>query len=447
MSIHPSIKRLFSFGLTSDLSTYRFYQGIVFNLLTFSGVLLTLLREFYIILNWEAQNYKLVILVNLLPLLFCFVLILLMYFKKYKSTIYLTFILMPVLIGLMSVVTNDRAALLFYFPTMLFLFYFLNRKRKILISFVVTALLFLVASFFIYYKNNLQTTGIVYRNFGVEMISLVCVIIFTFLSLYCIKTAIWNYQNKIFSDRKLLQSKKQLIETQFEQLQKSNAVNVKLFSIISHDLRSPIAALSSILEMGNNDKKVEIISRILPELNEEVKKTAYLFNNLIRWSKIQLNDHSFKPIEINLAQLGNELYTAFQSEVEKKRLHFENILNVKCVFFDYDIMTIVLRNLISNAIKFTPANGAIKLCAKELDENVIISICDNGKGISTEDLNKIMAHSFYTTPGTDNEQGTGLGLIICNDLIERSGGYMKVTSEVGKGTVIELIIPKMVAVV
>jgi len=244
-----------------------------------------------------------------------------------------------------------------------------------------------------------------------------------------------------------LRKSKLTIEKQKEQLEELNVTKDKFFSIIAHDIRSPIVALEGIgeqmgyhLDNGNEAK--------LKNLSHNVGKTANrlntLLDNLLNWALIQRGVLPHNPKTLNLKQLVDETINMFQFSAEQKDIKLIAELDADLsVYVDHDALSTIVRNLISNAIKFTPRGGTIKIISERTQYNVALKIIDSGVGIAQNKLSKIFDLDPSRARGTEGEKGTGLGLMLCKELVELNKGEIKVGSELNKGTTIQINLPKV----
>ncbi|MCY1532718.1 Phytochrome-like protein cph1 [compost metagenome] len=233
------------------------------------------------------------------------------------------------------------------------------------------------------------------------------------------------------------------IRAQKEQLEKSNSEKNKLMSIISHDLRSPLMNIQNYLQLLN-ENRVDDSNRAAVEksLLQSTNGAVEMLSNFLHWSKSQMDGVNANPAIINL-------HTALQSTLEMEKVNAAKkdiALNIHIpatlqVLADVDMLQLVVRNLISNAIKFTPAGGKIEVNAVTAAKECKITIKDNGIGIAPEKQDKIFSIRAESTYGTLNEKGIGLGLMLCKDFIERQGGRIDFESSPGEGSGFYIFIP------
>ena len=226
-----------------------------------------------------------------------------------------------------------------------------------------------------------------------------------------------------------------------------NATKDKFFSIISHDLRSPFNAIlgfSDILQKEFHNYPQEQTHQYLTYINQAAKKTFELLENLLEWSSLQTgkNGPRYKSIQIN--ELINDEIDLFKSMANHKYIEIKTDLSSNSeVLVDKNMMNTVFRNLISNAIKFTDVNGLIEIKTFEDTNDVIISISDSGVGIDNSTIeNLFKMDTKISTIGTQGEKGTGLGLLLCKELVEKNSGKIFVVSEISVGTTFQIRLPK-----
>ncbi len=252
---------------------------------------------------------------------------------------------------------------------------------------------------------------------------------------------------------KLKQAEKEIliqhkeIEEQRDKLAISNATKNKFFRIIAHDLRNPISTLAGSTNLIFNDfdeYNKEQTKGFIGELNKLSLTTFNLLENLLDWSSTQMGDIDFSPKSTDLELIIKENIELINSKVNSKNISLKtNIKKGTVAFADENMIKTVIRNLLSNAVKFTPENGEIEISAVADKDIINCSVKDSGIGIKEEDQKKLFRiDTHHTTPGLSNEKGSGLGLILCKEFIEKNGGEIQVTSEPQKGTTIAFTLKK-----
>ncbi len=251
-------------------------------------------------------------------------------------------------------------------------------------------------------------------------------------------------------NQQLKDTNKKLTISQYN-LKELNATKDKFFSIIAHDLKNPFQSLLGFSETIYNDRdelSEEQINEYTKLMYESSQNLFNLLGNLLQWSKSQLGSVNLIPIKLNLSDSVDDVLSLFDTSAEKKNIQIENHVDNKIfIIADKHVISTVLRNLISNAIKFTNKGGNILISSYDENNKIKISVQDNGKGISQENIVKLFKiDQTYSTRGTENESGTGLGLILCKELITQSGGDITVDSTLGKGSKFEFTMDKLIEV-
>jgi signal transduction histidine kinase len=231
------------------------------------------------------------------------------------------------------------------------------------------------------------------------------------------------------------------------QLQELNATKDKFFSIISHDLKGPLNSFTSFARMlieHTEHLSKEEIQMLAREIDKNLKNLFALLENLLEWSRSQTGNIEFKPEPFDLHELLQQNRDLLQTQAGNKgvTIVYKNNESIPIHAHRHSVNT-VIRNLVSNAIKFTPTSGTITLSAKVDPKEVMVAVADTGIGMGPETIKKLFRlDTKYTTNGTANEKGTGLGLILCKDFIEKNGGKIGVHSEEGKGSVFYFTLPR-----
>jgi len=232
-----------------------------------------------------------------------------------------------------------------------------------------------------------------------------------------------------------------------EELKQLNATKDKFFSIIAHDLKNPFVTILGLTELLISDyysySDEEKLS-YLKELKKTSENSHSLLQNLLQWSRSQTGFIEFHPQPLFLSVLVNQNIELFKSMANKKEITLkDNVSQEIKVFADADMLNTIIRNLLSNAIKFSYRKGEINIKAEKRDGMIFISIEDNGQGMSQDTLRKLfridVAHS---SEGTENETGSGLGLMLCMEFIKKNKGDIKVISKLGKGSTFTFSIPR-----
>ena len=238
-----------------------------------------------------------------------------------------------------------------------------------------------------------------------------------------------------------------VIRRQNEKLKKSLEARDKLYSIIAHDLRAPIGTIKMI-NSSIEAQKVKIkdpqISKLFEMINETTEEAFNLLENLLRWTRNQNGKTKIYATLFNLTPVARQVVSLFSAIANAKEIELINRIEGKFdIFADEDMIKTVLRNLISNAIKFTYTGGQVELSLADSGDCWTIYVKDNGKGIPKDlQTHLLKSDEYITTYGTHNEKGSGLGLILCRDFIRMNKGKLHFCSQEGIGTTFYFTIPK-----
>jgi signal transduction histidine kinase len=229
-------------------------------------------------------------------------------------------------------------------------------------------------------------------------------------------------------------------------LRNSNIQKDKLFSIIAHDFRSPFAGCLGLLEMVLDDLDSfsnEELRKMLEMIYNQSQSTYQLLESLLEWAHTQQNRINFSPERIDLHQIAEMSFFALNQNAEKKNIQLHNrIKKGTFVNADKNMLRMILKNILSNGIKFTNQDGIIEVRAEVKNRFIEISVTDNGIGIKKKSQKRIFDIDYqYIGKGTDGEKGTGIGLHVCREFVGRHGGAIEVDSEPGKGSTFRFTLP------
>ncbi len=286
-------------------------------------------------------------------------------------------------------------------------------------------------------RNTADLTHKYIRLFYIISLSLVLLVIaFTY----------YQYHIKKKANIKLTKNYA-LIEKQAEQLEKANATKDKFFSIVAHDLKSPFHGLMGLTEILSQDYdgyKDKDRKEILAVVNDGLKNTSYLLENLLTWARSQRGCIKLETTSLNLRYLVDDSIAAYLGAATLKNIKLINDiapdLEIKA---DLATTKTVIGNLINNGIKFSHADGKVLIKAKINAHEVEVSVCDTGMGMNQETLDKLFKiEKSFSTQGTNKEEGTGLGLILCKEFVEKNNGEIWAESELNKGSCFKIKLPK-----
>ena len=273
----------------------------------------------------------------------------------------------------------------------------------------------------------------------------ICIVVLAFVSYIAVRfTVIQRYKKQLET---MVSYKTRALQRSEKKLKESNMSKDKFFSIIAHDLKSPFNAMLGFLDLLTaeydkfNDQERQ---KILNNLKTSASRTINLLDNLLTWSQSQKGILPFKPEKFNAMDLVQENISLFESAAESKQITLTKPdPEIVLVYADRNMINTVIRNLVSNAIKFTSSNGNVEINVRKENRNeVIVTVKDTGIGINEKVLKSLFnIENVISTKGTNNESGTGLGLILSKDFIVKNRGRIGATSEEGKGSTFWFTVP------
>ncbi|HUX54960.1 MAG TPA: ATP-binding protein [Williamwhitmania sp.] len=255
-------------------------------------------------------------------------------------------------------------------------------------------------------------------------------------------------QHELITKNEQIQHQRDELEMQRKELEVLNATKDKFFAIIAHDLRNPfstVLSLSELLAREFENFDPERLKEFIGQIYKYSNNTFNLLENLLQWSMVQTGRMPLHPKVVNICDIVNENIELLRGNAANKGIELNG---PKCgewfAYVDINMITTVVRNLVSNAIKFTSAGGEVSISIVQDSEYVLVTVSDTGVGISPEDMkNLFKLDSNPTTMGTGQEKGTGLGLILCKEFVERNGGKIWVESLLNQGTTFFFTAPKL----
>jgi signal transduction histidine kinase len=236
------------------------------------------------------------------------------------------------------------------------------------------------------------------------------------------------------------------VEKEKEKLRVLNEKKDRLFSVMAHDLRSPFQSLLGISEILSSEAEslsVEEIIKFSSILNSAIKNQFELLNHILDWARLQTNKIDFNPKEVNLYDIVSKVINVFIPMAVSKNIELTSeIKKDTIVTADEDMLTIILQNLISNAIKYSYKNSQVKVTDNYSGGKHCITIIDNGVGLTKEAIEKIFKFdSKYSVPGTEGETGSGIGLMIISEMLKRHSGELTVESKINIGSSFTFSLP------
>ncbi len=431
--------RIKQIGLSEEMDSYAVRRLGIFNLLNFFGLLTGIFipvialcnKGFLPIIAW---------IVAASPAFISLVVLISNYFRRYDFALLWYFILYPFITTLVYAGSIDVGIELFFILYAVLAVFFIQQLKYIFIAVTLS----LVCYFLVFIIQRNYDFVIAELNYGFYVFNHILPAAFIFTGLFLIKKENNEYQEEILESNRELNVYNMEIETQKQELAELNSLKTKLFSIISHDVRTPLYGLKNLFtSVQDYDLPAEEVKLLIPDVVKDLQYTTDLMENLLQWAKSQMKGEQLHPQLIDLNELIRDVQQLVRLQAENKQVY----LNAKTdkpvyIYADKEMMEVVLRNLISNAIKFTPKDGEISVAVQEVNEEVQVYIKDTGTGMSEESREKLFKDEYFTTKGTANETGTGLGLMICKEFLKKNGGEISVESELGKGSTFRFKLPR-----
>ena len=255
-----------------------------------------------------------------------------------------------------------------------------------------------------------------------------------------------QHEKEIEKHIKALELSEKRLRASEKELKKSNKQKDMFFSIIAHDLRSPFTSLLGFTQFMIQEAD-SLTKEEFREFSASIDKTARniynLLENLLQWARMQTGKMEYSAVKINLQELISDIIDLYQPNAFKKKISLRHTCNTeRMVIADTNMLNTVFRNLVANAIKFTRENGVIEIKTEQKEKFVEITVKDDGVGIPKENIEKLFSiDERVSTIGTNKERGTGLGLVLCKEFVEKNGGTIKVESKEGKGSSFIFTVP------
>ena len=442
-----SYQRMKCIGELPDMHEYEKRKLRVFNQINFLGIV----AGIFVSITGMFDDQELPFIASLVafsPVLISSIVLLFNYQKKHETARVLYFSLYPVLTSATYAGGMDLGLELFFILYAALAVFYMQKPSNAIISYALAAGCYLTV--YVFEQNYDYPYKLSATFFPFYVFIQILALFLLFFALYWLKRENVGYQLSILQKNEELYNtnleienqKKEIAETANE-LNRLNNLKDKLFSVISHDLRGPIYAQRNLFKsIHQYDLPGEQMKELVPEIISDMNYTVNLMDNLLQWSKSQMRTETTSTQVIDISEIINDVVKLLRLQAKAKDVMIV-LLNCNPALVDVDrnMIDTVLRNLVSNAIKFTSKEGEVKIEMREMNNFVEISVHDTGVGMTDETLQKISQNIFYTTNGTSNESGTGLGLMLCSDFLQKNGSNLLISSEYGKGSIFSFKLP------
>jgi len=439
-------------GHSEDMDDFEKRKLGLFNQLNFLGLITGVIAPIAGIFD-DDKLPTIAWIVAFFPGLVSMLVLFLNHHRKYEMAILAYFVLQPFVTSLVYLSGINLGVELFFILYGILSVFFLQRISHMLFSLALSMIsYFMLAVVLKNYQYQLESASLYFYLFNQ-----VLAITFIFYGLYLIKEENTGYQFSILGKNRELHrvnleiekqkteiaEKAHQLEIQTVQLTELNSLKNKLFSVISHDLKTPMYALRNLFSsMQEYDMPGDEVKSLIPDVVNDLNYTTGLMENLLQWAKNQMRSDTVHPQPVDINGLVQEVTRILRLQADAKQIQMNvNIDPEALIYADKDMVHLVVRNLLSNAIKFTPDQGVINIDAEEQGKMLKISVKDSGVGMS-EEVRSRLFNEYYTSKGTANENGTGLGLMLCKEFLTKNGGRMFVESEEGVGSTFSFTLPK-----
>ncbi len=440
------LKSLLNFGVIPLMSVTE--QRKV-RLLNFLCLLLILVQPF-VVLSYAIQGNILGEATSVIDIFAAMLALYLQSKQKFHLARVAIFAYYPLSLFVQITLLQSPEIQLFWGTVLIVIFFLFDESfwRKIL--FIYVGLLAIMSYYYLSY--DLQTP-FTWEKFVSSVLNILVVVITLLIATYQMlsffeKNTMYFQRLTEEKNQEILQQNEEILQ-QSEYLNEMNRLKDRLFSVIAHDLRNPVAALRNTIDILDpqilSSGELEFIKA---ELIQQFGSVDFTLNNLLTWARGQIKGEILLPEVINVHEIVEgsiEDFTGFSSS--KNIAIINDVPKHTQVYADLNHLRFLLRNLLNNAIKFSQKQGVITIFAYEDERFTVIAVKDKGVGISPEKQSYLFdIYSNFTTEGTQGEKGTGLGLILCKEFVEKNGGKIWVESKVGKGSSFYFTLPKSPAI-
>lgn len=440
-------------GINSDDQSFDSKRQIIFNQLNFLAIATCVIRLAFMGVTMTRSFSLLSFISCIIPILVCTVTAVMNGIGKYDYAKRIAFFLLPPSVGFIALQQQDHGLSMFPLMFCILSFFFLEGKTMIVAAFVNSSAWFITLQFAELMHND---KAHFFADLPLIIFNHLLILILVFLLLNFIRQMMQSYQEKLASrsgelavknaglmeHQKEILNKTRLLEERQGMLEAANRHKNKMLSIISHDLRTPVLSVRNLLELHiKGIISEEQLLQYVPEINREMGNVTDLLENLLSWSK-QQEHREVKTESIPLETLVHEVLGLYQFTAKGKSVHLlADIPDNVEIMADRQMIKTVLRNLVSNAVKFSAPGGRVMVNAEVFKNQVHLSVTDEGRGIPAENLERILGGEEITTKGTGGEFGSGLGLALCREFIHKNKSELQISSTPGMGSTFAFTLP------
>lgn len=297
-------------------------------------------------------------------------------------------------------------------------------------------------------QNETQATALAHNRRTILLVSSCSILIFVLLVwLFYLNRNIKKYNADLILQKQQIYMQNADLEAKSMQLEEINQTKNKLFSILGHDLKGPVGQVKSIVDLLiDGHLNQEEFDELIQNLKKDVDSVYFTLNNTLKWSVAQMEGFKLQKVNFNLSKLVNSTIRLISPQLKKKSLEIDNtsLLTDVEIYADRDLIEVVIRNILNNAIKFSKSGDVIKLSVELENDMIVWCVKDEGVGMKEEQINELLSSEYVISNsklGTKMEKGSGLGLQICKEFTRMNGGDLTIKSQEGKGTKVCVRIP------
>jgi len=445
------VKHVSNVGVQQGMSLSAIQKRVVFNWSNVLTILIAVYGLLYLSFSKVTVSRLGILLVSISILLIATVVWVLLHNGQFGHSINISFVLFPPLFVALSIATQNILVEVYLLILCLVAFFLIKKKRHINLAFLYIMFCFIAGQLIItddQYPNNLPWLFLNIAAFLALYITLDAVRSYTPANL--VRDSL--YINKANSpvegrDRKLrvkaFEQEVAELQQKVNSLSELNQIKTVLFSVVAHDLKDNIYSLNRNLDIAKNtDDSSAFLNEILPLLKEETENSVVLLQRLLKWSKTLFHNNQASPVLVDINSAINDVIKLYTHIAREKNVHFVTKIDHNLTAFaDPNMLDVVLRNVVANAVKYNAPGFPVSIYAEKEGEHIQLSVIDYGIGIEESELE--MLTGKQTDPTDKSGTRIGLGLLLCRELLQRNNATIHITSTKGMGTKVVIAIPVM----
>ncbi len=449
--INTWVKHVSNVGVQQGMSLPAIKKRVVFNWINVLTILIAVYGLLYLFFSKGTGSRLGILLVSFSIILIAAVAWILLHNGQFRYSVSISFVLFPPLFVALTVVTQNILVEVYLLILCLVAFFLIRKKQYINLTFLYIMSCFIAGHFMItddQYPNYLPKLFVNIAAFLALYITLDAVRSYTPSNLVTDSLCTNNANSPVEGrDRKFrvkaFEQEVAELQQKVNSLSELNQIKTVLFSVVAHDLKDNIYSLNRNLDIAiNTDDSSAFLNEIVPLLKEETENTVVLLQRLLKWSKTLFHNNLASPVLVDINSAINEVIKLYTHIAREKNVHFvTNIEHNLAAFADPNMLDVVLRNVVANAVKYNAPGFPVSIYAEKKGDQVLLSVIDYGIGIEESELE--MLTGKQTDPTDRTGIRIGLGLLLCRELLQRNNATIQITSSKGMGTKVVIAIPAM----